>query len=115
MRIIESRNAQYVEYVGLLALVEHRRSTIRLAFIIVIHDFESNIVPIPFQQERETADEITVSSHGGGGLHGEIVTQLSLLVVLGEVVRCPVERRFPRVGQGFAELGLEVFARFRLR
>lgn len=35
---------------------------------------------------------IRVSQLGlGSGLHREIVTQLSLLVVLGEVVRSPVE------------------------
>lgn len=98
----ESRNAQCFEYVGFLALAGQRRSTIRIAFIIVIHDFESTIPPIPFQQERETPVEITAPSHDG--LHGEIITQLSLFVVLGEVMRSPIERRFPRVGQGFAEL-----------
>lgn len=40
---------------------------------------------------------------------------LSLAIVLGEVVRRPVERRFPRVGKRFAKLVLEMCTCFLLR
>lgn len=58
----ESRNAQYIEYRGFHALAEQRRSAIRLAFIIVIFDFESDILTNPFQQDRKTPFEITAPS-----------------------------------------------------
>lgn len=62
---------------------------------------------------KGSSDDRFPGTIGHRALHRKIVTQLSLLVVLGEVVRGPVEGRLPRVGQRLAELGLEVFAGFR--
>ena len=89
--------------------------------IELLSDDAGCFLKIDDSQKRPPLDSIPVEGQafhrlqGMMALHGQIVTQLSLFVVLGEVVRGPVEGRFPRVGQGFAEFGLEVRSGVLLR